>query len=131
MNFSCRTSAMAVSPPSRPTVVSLTGVVADLVRETRALHHDVAADRQLLRESLRELNGFVATAGIALERLERQVGRLAEIVEVGFTRMQLALEENNRLIAENNRRIDENNEAIRRLLDILARGRGNGGGPPA
>jgi hypothetical protein len=64
------------------------------------------------------------TTGVALDRLERQVSRLAETTEVGFTRMQLALQDNNQLIADNN-------AVIRRLLDILARGRGNGEGPPA
>ena len=38
--------------------------------------------------------------------------------------------ENNRQVVENNRQIAENNVAIRRLLDILARGRGDGQGPP-
>ncbi|MBI3080828.1 MAG: hypothetical protein HYY89_05565 [candidate division NC10 bacterium] len=48
------------------------------------------------------------------------------------------LVENNRLIAENHRQLIENNRliaensaAIRRLLDFLTRGRGNGEGPPA
>lgn len=132
-------------PDLEHAIHSLTGVVAELVRENRATNQLLAADRTALRETLRELNGFVATAGLALERLERQVSRLAEITEVGFTRMQLALQENNRLIAENNRLIVENNRlivennrlitennvVIRRLLDILARGRGNGEGPPA
>jgi hypothetical protein len=140
-------------------VHSLTGVTGELVRENRALVQGLATDRTAFRETLRDLNGFVATAGLALDRLERQVGRLAEITEVGFTRMQLAIEgmsrditENNRQIVENNRRIDETNrridennrridennrridaniEAIRRLIDILRRGRHNGEGPPA
>jgi regulator of replication initiation timing len=109
----------------------LTSVTAELVRENRALVQGLAGDRAALRETLHELSGFVATAGIALERLERQVGRLAEITEAGFARLELALLENNRLILENNRLILENNAVIRRLLDILARGRGNGEGPPA
>jgi hypothetical protein len=130
----------------------LTGVTGELVRENRALVQGLASDRAMLRETLRELSGFVATAGFALDRLERQVGRLADITEAGFTRMQLALAENNRLIQDNNRLIQDNNrlilennrlileinrridevvEVIRRLLDILRRGRENGEGPPA
>jgi hypothetical protein len=65
------------------------------------------------------------------------VDRLVETTETGFSQMQMLLgennrqiAENNRLIAENNRQITENNAVIRRLLDILARGRGNGEGPP-
>ena len=114
---------------------SLTGVTGELARENRTLVQGLASDRTAFRETLRELNGFVATAGLALERLERQVSRLAEITEAGFTRLQLALAENNRLIAENNqlivennRQIAENTDAIRRLLDILRRGRENGEG---
>jgi hypothetical protein len=34
------------------------------------------------------------------------------------------------LLAENNRRIDENKAGIRRLLDVLAQGGGDGEGPP-
>lgn len=120
---------------------SLTGVTGELARENRAFVQGLASDRTLFRETLRDLNGFVATAGVALDRLERQVGRLAEVTEVGFTRMQLAIEavnrdlgekivENGRQIVENNRRIDETTEAIRRLIDILRRGRQNGEGPP-
>ncbi len=135
---------------------SLTGVTGELARENRTLVHGLASDRAGFRESLRELNGFVATAGLALERLERQVSRLAEITETGFTRLQLTLAENNRQIVENNRQIVENNrqivesnrqivennrqivennrliaentDAIRRLLEILRRGRENGEG---
>jgi hypothetical protein len=141
-------------------IISLTGATGELVRENRALVQGLTSDRGLLRETLRDLGGFVATAGIALERLERQVARLAEVVDVGFARLQLAIEEtsretqrliretsaetqrlivennrliveNNRLIAENNHLIAANNEVIRRLLDILSRGRENGEGPPA
>ncbi|MBI2218338.1 MAG: hypothetical protein HYU51_13685 [Candidatus Rokubacteria bacterium] len=102
---------------------SLTGVTGELARENRTLVQGMASDRTAFRETLRDLNGFVATAGLAFERLERQVGRLAEITEVGFTRMQLAIEgisrelsekitENNRQIAENSRQIAENNRRI-------------------
>lgn len=119
-------------------VLGLTGVTGDLARTSHALVQGLASDRGAFRETLRGLDGFVATAGIALarlerqlERLERQVGRLAEITETGFARLQLALEENNRLIVENNRLIAENNAVIRRLLEILTRGRGNGEGLPA
>ena len=139
-------------PDLEHAIQTLTGVTGELVREHRTLVQGLAADRTFFRETLRELNGFVATAGIALERLERQVARLAEVTEIGFTRLQLATEEthrllvdnnrlivdNNRLIADNNRQIvdnnrliAENNEVIRRLLDILSRGRQNGDNPPA
>jgi hypothetical protein len=118
-------------PDLEQAIHSLTGIVAELVRENRANAQQMTSDRTLLRENLRELSGFVATAGIAPDRLERQVGRLAEITEVGFSRLQAALQDNNQLITENNRLISENNAVIRRLLDILARGRGNGEGPPA
>lgn len=127
---------------------SLAGMVGELVRENRALTQGLASDRAIFRETLRELSGFVATAGIALDRLERQVARLVEVTGAGFARMELSFQEtqrliaetsretqrmiadNNRLIVDNNRLIAENNAVIRRLLDILARGRGNGEGPP-
>jgi len=125
-------------PDLEQAIHSLTGVVAELARENRAIAQQLASDRTALRETLRELNGFVATAGVSLDRLERQVSRLTETTEVGFTRLQLAAQDNNRLIAENNQLIAqnnglivENNAVIRRLLDILARGRGNGEGLPS
>jgi uncharacterized coiled-coil protein SlyX len=139
-------------------IQALAGIVGELAREVRALVQGLAADRAAFRETLRELSGFVATAGLELDRLGRRLDRLTEITEAGFTRMQLQQEEatrliaeNNRLIAENsrqiaennrqiaennrqvvenNRLIAENNAVIRRLLDILARGRGDGEGPP-
>lgn len=122
-------------------IQALPGIVGELAREVRALVQGLAADRAVFRETLRELSGFVATAGLELDRLGRRLDRLAEITEAGFTRMQLQLTEhftetsrliaeNNRLIIENNRLITENNAAIRRLLDILARDRGDGEGPP-
>jgi Na+/phosphate symporter len=125
---------------------ALTGVTAELVRENRALVLGLAADRGAFRDTLRELSGFVATAGIALERLERQVSRVADTVEAGLARLESAMGENNRLIrdnnglildnnrqivennrlvVENNRLIAENNTVIRRLLDVLARGLGD------
>ena len=124
---------------------ALAGVTGELVRENRALVQGLTADRAVLRETLRELSGFVATAGIALERLERQVSRLVDTFEAGFARLELAIGENNRLIGENNRLVVENNRlvvennrliadnnaVIRRLLDILARGRSDGEGSPA
>src|SRR5437867_2248942 len=102
-------------PDLEQAMQTLTGMTAELVRENRALVQGLAADRTHFRETLRDLSGFVATAGVALERLERQIARLAEVVEAGFTRLQLAIEEtsretqqrlaeNNRLIADNNRR---------------------------
>ena len=123
---------------------ALTGATGEMAREVRALVQGLAADRAVFRETLRDLSGFVATAGIAMERLERQVQRLAETTEVGFaetrtvwseTSRQMAennrlIGENNRLIGENNRLIVENNAFIRRLLEILARGRGDGQGLP-
>jgi len=118
-------------------ILSLVGVTSELVREQRSLVQGLAADRVVFRETLRELSGFVATAGLEMGQLSRQVQRLAEITERGFARMQDGLGENNRLITENNRliresnrRIDENNAVIRRLLEILARGRGDGQGLP-
>lgn len=122
-------------------IQALAGAVGEMAREIRALVQGLAADRTVFRETLRELSGFVATAGLELDRLGQRIGRLAEITEIGFTQMQLHMRENNRLIteqfteanrliAENNRQIAENNAAIRRLLDLLARGRGDGEGPP-
>lgn len=108
----------------------LAGVTGEMAGEVRALVQGLAADRTAFRETLRELSGFVATAGLAMERLERQVQRLAETTEVGFAEMRTMLGENNRQMAENNRLILENNVVIRRLLDILARGRGDGEGLP-
>ena len=108
---------------------ALTGATGEMAREVRALVQGLAADRAVFRETLRDLSGFVATAGIAMERLERQVQRLAETTEVGFAETRTLLAENNRQIAENNRLIVENNAFIRRLLEILARGRGDGQGP--
>lgn len=123
---------------------SLTGATGQLVRNTDTLVQGLASDRAAFRESLRELNGFVAVAGIALERVEGQIERLTvqvdrvdrqleqltikvdtltAVVETGFTRMARALEENNRLITENN-------AVMRRLIEVLARGRGNGEGAP-
>jgi methyl-accepting chemotaxis protein len=116
----------------------------EMAREVRTLVQGLAADRTAFRETLRDLSGFVATAGLTMEHLLRQVQRLAQITETGFTEMQTMLGENNRQItennrqiaentrqiAENNRLITENNAVIRRLLDILARGRGDGEGPP-
>ncbi len=108
----------------------LAGVTGEMARELRSLVQGLAADRNLFRDTLRELSGFVATAGLEMNQLRRTV-------ETGFSQMQMLLGENNRLItennrqiAENNRQITENNAVIRRLLDILARGRGNGEGPP-
>ena len=139
-------------------IQALTKVTGELVRENRALVQGLAADRGVFRETLRELSGFVATAGIALERLERQierleqqVSRLVDMVAAGFARLESAMGENNRLILDNNhlildnnhlildnnrmivesnRLIADNNTVIRWLLDILARGRGDGGGLP-
>lgn len=115
----------------------LTGVTGEMAREVRVLVQGLAADRAAFRETLRDLSGYVATAGLAMDRLERQMQRLAEITETGFAEMRTTLGENNRLITENNRQITENNRlimennaVIRRLLDILARGRGDGEGPP-
>jgi hypothetical protein len=99
-------------PDLERAIQTLTGVTTELVRENRTLVQGLASDRSMFRETLRELSGFVATAGVALTRVEDQIGRLAG------------------MMAENNRRIAENNEVIRRLLDILRRGRQNGGGPP-
>ena len=103
-------------PDLEQVIHSLTGVVTELARENRANAKELAADRTIPRETLRELNGFVAKASVALDRLERLVSRLAETTEVGFTCVQLALQDNNQLIVANN-------AAIRRLLDILARAR--------
>jgi uncharacterized coiled-coil protein SlyX len=116
---------------------TLTGVTGELAREVRALVQNLEADRRLFRETLRELSGFVAAAGLEMQQLARRIDRLAEITETGFAEMRISLAENNRQIAENNRQIAENNRlitennaAIRRLLDILARGRGDGEGLP-
>ena len=121
---------------------TLAGATGEMAREVRSLVQGLAADRAAFRETLRDLSGFVATAGLVLERAERQVQRLAETTEAGFAHLQTLsgetnrqiaennrqIAENNRLIVENNRRIEENNAVIRRLLEILARGRGNGQG---
>ena len=104
-------------------IQALAGAVGEMAREIRGLVQRLAADRASFRETLREMSGFVATAGLEVGRLGGQIDRLAEITEAGFTQMQVALAENNRLITENN-------AAIRRLLDILARGRGDGERPP-
>ena len=125
-------------------IQQLASITGELVREVRALVQGAAADRVAFRETLRELSGFVATAGLEMNQLNRQIQRLAEITEAGFvaTQAQIAqtnrqmaemnrqMAENSNQMAENNRQISENNQAIRRLLDILARGRGNGEGPP-
>ena len=122
----------------------LTGITGEMAREVRVLVQGLAADRAAFRETLRDLSGYVATAGLAMDRLERQVQRLADITATGFAEMRTMLAENNRqitennhLITENNRQITENNHlimennaVIRRLLDILARGRGDGEGLP-
>ena len=135
---------------------TLAGATGEMAREVHALVQGLAADRAAFRETLRDLSGFVATAGLEMNELRRQVQRLAEITETGFASVQTLLGENNRQIAENNRRIEENNRqiaennrliletnrrleensgrieennaVIRRLLEILARGRGNGQG---
>jgi hypothetical protein len=140
-------------------IQSLAGITGELAREVRGLAQGLASDRAMFRETLRELSGFVATAGLELERVGRRIERLAEVTEVGFTRLELSIAENNREITDNNRHITENNRqliennrliaenhrqliennrliaensaAIRRLLDFLTRGRGNGEGPPA
>ena len=115
----------------------LAGVTGEMARELRALVQGLAADRGAFRETLRDLSGFVTTAGLEMSQLARHLQRLIEITEAGFSSMQTLLGDNNRLItdnnrqiAENNRLITENNSVIRRLLDILARGRGDGEGPP-
>jgi methyl-accepting chemotaxis protein len=125
-------------------IQTLASVTGELAREVRNLVQSLAADRAAFRETLRDLSGFVATAGLEMQQLARQVQRLSEITESGFVRFQGMLGEhnrlitdnnrlitdNNRLITENNRLIMENNAVIRRLLDILAKGRGDGEGPP-
>jgi hypothetical protein len=118
-------------------ILSLAGVTGELAREVRSLVQGLATDRALFRETLRDLSGFVAAVGIEMGQLTRQLQRLGETTETGFAQMQMLAAENNRQIAENNRQIMENNRlvvennvAIRRLLDILARGRGDGQGPP-
>src|SRR5574341_278564 len=115
----------------------LAGATAEMARELRALVQGLAADRTAFRETLRDLSGFVATAGLEMQQLSGQMRRLAEITETGFARMQTLLAENNRQIVENNRQIAENNRliadnnaVIRRLMEFLARGRGDGEGPP-
>jgi chromosome segregation ATPase len=136
----------------------LVGVTAEVAREVRSLVQGLASDRVAFRETLRDLSGFVATAGLEMNQLTRQIQQLAEITATGFASVQTTLSEinrqmaennrqmaennrqmgennrqmaeNNRQMAENNRHIEENNQVIRRLLDILARGRGNGEGPP-
>ncbi len=102
---------------------ALTGATGEMAREVRALVQGLASDRAVFRETLRELSGFVATAGLEMQQLTRQVTRVAETTETGFTQLRT-------LMAENNRQILENNSLIRRLLDILARGRGDGQGMP-
>ena len=123
---------------------ALAGATGEMAREVRALVQGLAADRAAFRETLRDLSGFVASAGLTMERLERQVQRLTETTEAGFAETRTLwseasrqsaennrlITENNRLIAENNLRIEENNAVIRRLLEILARGRGDGQGLP-
>jgi methyl-accepting chemotaxis protein len=123
---------------------TLAGVTGELAREVRNLVQGLAADRTAFRETLRDVSGFVATAGLEMQQLTRQVQRLTEITESGFLRFQAMFGEtnrlitdnnrlitdNNRLITDNNRQITENNAIIRRLLDILAKGRGDGEGPP-
>ena len=112
-------------------ILSLTGVTGELAREVRSLVQGLAADRAAFRETLRELSGFVATAGLELDQLTRQVQRLGELVGENnrqITENNRQIAENNRQIVENNRLIAENNSVIRRLLDILARGRGDGQG---
>ena len=101
----------------------LVGVTGEMARELRSLVQGLAADRDAFRQTLRDLSGFVATAGLEMSQLTRQMGRLVEITETGFAQMQTLLGENNRLIVENN-------AVIRRLLEILARGRRDGEGPP-
>ena len=119
-------------------IEALTGVTGQLARENHALVQGLASDRTVFRETLRELSGFVATASVALDRLERQVSRLAETIVLAIQENnRLILDnnrlilDNNRLIVDNNRLIAENNSVIRRLLDILARGRQNGDTPPS
>lgn len=116
-----------------------------LARDVGMFVQTATADRRMIHEALRELNGFTATAGIALDRLERQVEAVNRNIEAGFIQLQTAMAENNRQVVENNRRIDESNrrieennrrideniEAIRRLIEILRRGRHNGDAPPA
>ena len=109
---------------------TLAGATGEMAREVWVLVQGLAADPAAFRETLRDLSGFVATAGLEMEQLRRQVQRLAEVTETGFTHMQTLLGANNRLITENNRQIGENNAVIRRLLEILARGRGDGQGLP-
>jgi methyl-accepting chemotaxis protein len=125
-------------------IQTLAGVTGELAREVRGLVQSLAEDRAAFRETLRDLSGFVATAGLEMQQLTRQVQRLSEITESGFVRFQgmfgdnnllitdnnRLITDNNRLIMENNRLIMENNAVIRRLLDILAKGRGDGEGPP-
>jgi uncharacterized coiled-coil protein SlyX len=106
------------------------GVTGELVPEERTLVQGLAADHAAFRETLRELSGFVATAGLEIGQLTRQVQRMVEVSESGFTQIRALLGENNRQIVENNRRIEENNAVIRRLIEILARGRGDGQGLP-
>lgn len=50
----------------------------------------------------------MATAGLEMGQLTRQVQRLVEITGTGFTQTQTLLGENNRQITENNRQIMEN-----------------------
>jgi chromosome segregation ATPase len=115
----------------------LASITGELARDVRTLVEGLASDRVAFRETLRDLSGFVATAGLEMNQLGRQIQRLAEVTEAGFAGMQTLLgannqqiAENNRQLTENNRQIAENNRVIRQLLDILARGRGNGEGPP-
>lgn len=111
-------------------ILSLTGVTGEMARGVRDLVQGLAADRAAFREALREMSGFVATAGLEMNQLSRQVQRLGETTEAGFAQVQMLVAENNRQVVENNQQIAENNVAICRLLDILARGRGDGQGPP-
>ena len=108
----------------------LAGITGELARDVRTLVDGLAGDRAAFRQTLRELSGFVATAGLEMNQLSRQIQRLAEVTEAGFVATQAQIAETKRQIAENNREIAENNRSIRRLLDILARGRDNGEGPP-
>lgn len=93
-------------------IQSLAGITGELAREVRGLAQGLASDRAMFRETLRELSGFVATAGLELERVGRRIERLAEVTEVGLTRLELSIAENNREITENNRHITENNRQI-------------------
>jgi hypothetical protein len=66
-------------------ILTLTGVTGELAREVRSLVQGLAADRIVFRETLRELRGFVATITLEIEQLTRELQRLAEMTDSGFS----------------------------------------------